>query len=87
MQLTVGIERVQSRGMEGIEARTSWEGELMRLGSSLRKEKYRVMTPDFCLRWFEQMMMSSGKNEAMELNKIDHGECHEMASHIPCQES
>lgn len=38
-KLTLGIEMVQSRDLEGMESRITWEGELTRSGKSLDREK------------------------------------------------
>lgn len=46
-ELTLGIEIVQLRDLEGMESRITWEGELMRFGNSLATEKRRIMTPRF----------------------------------------
>lgn len=37
-ELTLEIETVRSRDLEGKESRITWEGKLMRLGNSLDKE-------------------------------------------------
>lgn len=38
-ELTLGIEIVQSRNLEGMESRITWEGELTKFGNSVAKEK------------------------------------------------
>lgn len=83
--LTLGIEIVQSRDLEGRESRITWEVKLTRFGTSPYWEKWGIMTPRFLawMVWADDVVVGNKWSQGDEWNG-SRRVCHKVTSRPWC---